>query len=199
MTSILKKAARAATMTMIAFGASPALAASPTTATATGTATVKIYSPLSIQAAGTNSVVDFGVLVGSRAPSVSPRAANDFVIDAAAAPTAGGLCFGAINWTCSGSPHRAMYTVSGSDASAVNVWITQPSIILNRAGGGVTADDQVPLDLTLDAADTNGDGYADVVLAGGAHDVYVGGTLRVSATDLDGVYTGSFEINADYQ
>jgi len=194
------KAALAATITAIACGASPALA-SPTTASANGTATVKIYSPLSIAATGSNSVVDFGILVGTRGGATAPRAANDFVIDATSAPSAAGLCTGAINWSCSGSPHRAMYTVSGSDSSVVNVWLTSPTITLLRAGGASSnPDDTVPLDLTLSrTADSNNDGYADFVLAGGAQDVYVGGKLKVSDTDLDGVYTGSFQINADYQ
>ena len=72
---------------------------------------------------------------------------------------------------------------------------------LTRAGGSsVVADDTVPLDLALsEVSDTNGDGYANFVLAGGSKTVYVGGKLQVSATDQDGVYTGTFQINADYQ
>lgn len=195
-----KKAALVAVMTATAFGASPALAA--TTATATGSATVKIYSPLSIAApTAADSVVDFGVLVGTRGGVTAPRASNDFVISATVAPTAASVCGTALNWSCSGSPHRAQYVVAGSDSSVVNVWLTSPTITLTRAGsGGVAPDDTVPLDLTLsETADTNGDGYANFVLTGGSRDVYVGGTLQVSNTDLDGVYTGSFQINADYQ
>lgn len=195
-----KKAALAAVMTATAFGASPALAA--TTATASGSATVKIFSPLSIAApTAADSVVDFGILVGTRVTGATPRASNDFVISATTAPTAAALCIGATNWSCSGAPHRAQYEVAGSDGSVVNVWLTSPSITLLRAGGsGAVADDTVPLDLTLsEGTDSNTDGYADFVLTGGTKTVYVGGTLQVSSTDLDGVYTGSFQINADYQ
>lgn len=200
MTSILKKAALAATLAGVAF-ASPAFAQSATTAKADGTATVKIYSPLSIAApAAADSVVDFGVLVGTRG-GPSARAAHDFTIDANIAPTAGSVCTAATNWTCSGSPHRANYLVSGSIDSAVNVWLTSPSITLLRSGGvGTNPDDTVPLNLTLsETADTNSDTYADFVLTTGSKNVYVGGALKVSATDSDGVYVGSFEINADYQ
>ncbi len=196
-----KKAALAAVMTATAFGASPALAG-PTTADATGTATVKIYSPLSIAApTAADAVVDFGILVGTRVTGATPRAANDFVISATTAPTAAGLCTGATNWSCSGAPHRAQYEVAGSEDSVVNVWLESASITLLRAGGvGTDVDDTVPLDLTLsEGSDSNTDGYADFVLTGGTKTVYVGGTLKVSDTDLDGVYTGSFQINADYQ
>ena len=201
MTSILKKAALAATLAGVAF-ASPAFAQSATTAKADGTATVKIYSPLSIAApAVADSVVDFGVLVGTRVSGATPRAAHDFTIAATSAPTAVSVCTGATNWTCSGSPHRANYLVSGSIDSAVNVWLTSPTITLLRSGGAaVNPDDTVPLSLTLsETSDSNLDGYSDFVLTTGSKNVYVGGALKVSATDNDGVYVGSFEINADYQ
>ena len=198
MTNSLKMAL-VASVAGFAFSATPAMAQSATQQSADGTATVKIYSPLSIAApTAADSVVDFGILVGTRGGTVAPRAANDFVISATTAPTAATVCTGATNWSCSGTPRRAKYVVSGSTDSIVNVWLTTPSIDLVRAG--VAADDVVPLDLTLsEATDSNGDGYADLVLASGSADIYVGGTLKVSDTDYDGVYTGTFEVNADYQ
>lgn len=201
MTKLFKTAALAATVAGLALSATPAAAQSATSVSANGTATVKIYSPLSIAApTAADSVVDFGVLVGTRGGATA-RAAHDFTIDATVAPTAASVCTGATNWSCSGTPRRAQYTVSGSDGSQVNVWLTADSIDLLRAGGTIgVADDTVPLDLTLSAAaDSNADGMVDVALTGGSADIYVGGVLQVSATDLDGVYTGSFEINADYQ
>ena len=197
-----KKAALAATIIATAFGANPASAATPTQASADGSATVKIYSPLSIAAAtAADSVVDFGILVGTRLTGATPRSANAFVIDPFAAPSATSVCGTAANWSCSGSPHRAKYTVNGSDSSVVNVWLTASSIVMLRAGGSaVVADDTIPLDLTLsETADSNADGKMDFVLVGGTHDIYVGGSLGVSASDNDGVYTGSFQVNADYQ
>ena len=196
-----KKAALAATIIATAFGASPALAAG-TSASANGSATVKIYSPLSIAAAtAADSIVDFGILVGTRLSGGTPRSANAFVIDPLVGPSAATVCGTAAGWSCSGSPHRAKYTVNGSDSSVVNVWLTSPSIVMLRAGGSaVVADDTIPLSLTLsEVADSNADGKMDFVLAGGTHDIYVGGSLGVSASDNDGVYTGSFQINADYQ
>ncbi len=196
-----KKAALAAVMTATAFGASPALAG-PTTAEASGTATVKIYSPLSIAApTAADSVVDFGILVGTRGGALA-RGDNDFVIDAnTIAPTAAELCTGATNWSCSGAPRRAQFVVSGSEDSAVNVWLDTSSITLTRSGGSsAVADDTVPLTLALsETSNSNGDDYADFILTGGTKTVYVGGTLEVSETDLDGVYTGGFTIYADYQ
>lgn len=202
MTNFLKKAALAATVAGIALGATPAMAQSATQVSADGTATVKIYSPLSIAApTAADSVVDFGILVGTRGGTIAPRAANDFVIDAATAPTAASVCTGATNWSCSGTPRRAQYVVSGSTDSVVNVWLTAETIDLVRSGGVSTdVDDVVPLDLTLsETADSNSDGYADLTLTTGSADIFVGGTLHVSATDMDGVYTGTFQINADYQ
>lgn len=202
MTNFLNKAALAATVAGIALGATPAMAQSATQQSADGTATVKIYSPLSIAApTAADSVVDFGILVGTRGGAIAPRAAHDFVIDASTAPTAAALCTGATNWTCSGSPRRAQYVVSGSTDSVVNVWLTNATIDLVRSGGSsAVADDVVPLDLTLsETVDSNSDGTADLTLSTGSATVYVGGDLHVSATDMDGVYTGTFEINADYQ
>ena len=201
MTNFLNKAAIAATVAWISLGATPAMAQSATQQSADGTATVKIYSPLSIAApTAADSVVDFGILVGTRGGATA-RAAHDFVIDASTAPTAAALCTGATNWTCSGSPRRAQYVVSGSTDSVVNVWLTADTIDLVRSGGVATvADDVVPLDLTLsETVDSNSDGTADLTLSTGSATVYVGGDLHVSATDMDGVYTGTFEINADYQ
>ena len=202
MTKLLKKAAFAATVSGFVLGATPAFAQSATQQSANGTATVKIYSPLSIAApTAADSVVDFGILVGTRGGVIAPRSANDFVIDATAAPTAASVCTGAVNWSCSGTPRRAQYVVSGSTDSVVNVWLTAGTIDLVRSGGVVTnPDDVVPLDLALsETVDSNSDGYADLTLSTGSADVYVGGTLHVSDTDFDGVYTGTFQVNADYQ
>jgi hypothetical protein len=195
MTNFFNKAAFAATVAASALIATPALAAP---VSANGTATVKIYSPLTIAApTATDAVVDFGILVGT----LGTRASTNFVIDASTAPTAASVCGAATTWNCSGTPHRATYNITGSVDSSVNVSFGSNSITLLRAGGSpLNADDTVPLGLTLsETADSNGDGQADVLLAGGAATVYVGGTLGVSSTDVDGVYTGSFVVNADYQ
>ena len=72
--------------------------------------------------------------------------------------------------------------------------------MLKNGGSALNPDDTIALDLTLsETTDSGTDGTADFVLAGGVNTVYVGGSLGVSATDNDGVYTGSFQINADYQ
>lgn len=200
MTNYFNKAALAATVAAVAFAATPALA-SPTSVSANGTATVKIFSPLTIAApTASDAIVDFGILVGTLG-GASARTSNSFVIDATTAPTAASVCTGAVNWSCSGSPHRALYTITGSVNSSVNVWVSAASIDLLRSGGLITdPDDVVPLSLALSqTADSNGDGIADVVLALGTADVYVGGALGVSSTDRDGVYTGTFTVNADYQ
>lgn len=195
MTKFLNKAAFAATVAAAAFASTPALAAP---VSANGTATVKIYSPLTIAApTATDSVVDFGILVGT----LGTRASHNFVIGAASAPTPATVCGGATTWNCSGTPHRAQYDITGSVNSSVNVSFGASAINLVRVGGSAAVPaDVVPLGLSLSAtADSNGDGQADVVLAGGAATVFVGGTLGVSNTNVDGVYTGSFVVNADYQ
>ena len=200
MTNFCNKAALAATAAVFAFASTPALA-SPTSASANGTATVKIYSPLTIAApTATDAVVDFGILVGTLG-GATPRSANAFVISAATAPTAASVCTGAVNWSCSGSPHRAQFDITGSVGASVNVSFGANSITLLRSGGTAgVADDEIPLNLALSAtSDSNGDGTNDVLLNAGAATVYVGGSLGVSASDLDGVYTGSFAVNADYQ
>ena len=198
MTNFAKKAAFAASAALVAFAATPAAAQSATSTSDDGTATVKIYSPLTIAApTATDAVVDFGILVGT----FGTRPANNFVIDASAAPTAVSVCGAVSNWSCSGTPHRAQFNITGSVGSAVNVSFTASSVDLVRSGGSAAvAADVIPLGLTLsDTTDSNADGIVDVLLAGGNATVYVGGTLGVGADNLDGVYVGSFTINADYQ
>ena len=96
---------------------------------------------------------------------------NTFTIQAAATQT-GTYC--QTGFTCSGTVSAALFNLQGTN--------------------------NTPLNLTLsEVADSNADGKMDFVLAGGTHDIYVGGSLGVSASDNDGVYTGSFQINADYQ
>ena len=198
MTNIAKKAAFAASAAFVAFAATPAAAQSATSTSADGTATVKIYSPLTIAApTATDAVVDFGILVGV----FGTRPANDFVIDASAAPTAVSVCGAVSNWSCSGTPHRAQFDITGSVNSSVNVSFAATSVNLLRAGGSAAVPaDLIPLDLTLSGAtDSNGDSMADLVLAGGAGTIFVGGTLGVGADNVDGVYVGTFTVNADYQ
>lgn len=198
MTNFAKKAAFAATAAFVALAATPAAAQSATQVSADGTATVKIYSPLTIAApTATDAVVDFGILVGS----FGTRPANNFDIDATVAPTAASVCGGVAGWSCSGAPHRAQFDITGSVDSSVNVSFAASSINLLRSGGSAAvAADVIPLGLTLsETADSNGDGQADLVLVNGAATVYVGGTLGVDADNVDGVYEGSFTVNADYQ
>ena len=195
MTNFFNKAALAATVAVSALAATPALAAP---VSADGTATVKIYSPLTIEApTATDAVVDFGILVGT----FGTRASHDFIIDASAAPTPADVCGAATTWNCSGTPHRAQYDITGSVDSSVNVSFAANTINLVRVGGNAAVPaDVVPLQLALsDTTDSNGDGTADVLLAGGAATVFVGGTLGVDAANVDGVYSGTFTISADYQ
>jgi hypothetical protein len=87
-----------------------------------------------------------------------------------------------------GSPQAAQFYTYGTGNLILQV-TRGPLPVLNRAGGGATMN--VTL-LTLNGPTLR------VLNAAGLIDLRVGGTLAVSANQLDGSYAGSFDITVTY-
>lgn len=159
---------------VLALTATPAAAAA---VSANANATAKIYRPLSI---ANNQGLDFGTLVLSgTAPYSTPVSVSQ----------AGALTYDNTYVTPSGAPQAATFTVKGTSNQTVNITLPQPTVSLAGSNGGT-------LTLTLDAPAT-----AAIGSAGPTTGVTfgVGGSLTLKDTTTDGVYTGSFAVNADYQ
>lgn len=161
---------------LISAGALAALAigtpaAAAATNSATANATVNIVSPLTLT---NNTPLDFGTIVG-------PFAGQTVRIDTAGARNCGGL-------TCSGTTvSAANFTVSGGTA-AQNLKLTvDPSVTLTGPGTDLTVDltTDLPTGLVTDSS-------------GGAT-FGIGGSLVIPAAQADGVYSGQFNVQVDYQ
>jgi Domain of unknown function (DUF4402) len=150
-------------------GAAPALAAG-----AGGTASAITLRPLSIV---NTEDLDFGTLISS-------PVAGTVIIDptTAARVTTGGVT------AAGGTPLAAQfYTYStGNQTLQVNRGALP---VLNRVGGGATMN---VTQLTLNGPVLRFIGPAGVL------DLRVGGTLAVGANQLDGTYTGTFQIIVTY-
>lgn len=174
MTKFLRLTATAATAAL-AFTATQAVAA-PVSASTNATATARILRPL--QLASTQNL-DLGTIILSGAGAFTATVSVD----------RNGLfdCDGSSgNVTCSGTTTNAVYNVSGTNNQVVD--IAAGPVTMNGSNGGT-------LTLTPDFAPTvtlTNSGAPGV-------DFGVGGSITVADTTVDGVYTGTFAVTADYQ
>ena len=161
--------ATAGAIAVLALTASPAQAATPTQQ---ATATARIYTPLSITFARN---LDFGVIVLNN----TTFAAEAVSINAAGSVT----CGGGVNMTCSGSPASAGYTLAGSAGAVVAV--SSPGFNLVNGANNLAFTPSFPATVTLDGT---GAGVLDI-----------GGSINVAGNTPEGVYTGTFNVTANYQ
>jgi hypothetical protein len=163
-------AAGAALAAMLVASA-PAAAVTPTTQ---ATATARIYKPLTISFVQN---LDFGTIVlGSGA-----WAGEVVSISQAGART----CGGGTNLTCTGSPQVAKYHLVGTN----NATVTISSPGFNLTGPGTLA-------FTPNAPATVNLGPTGLSVG---VDFSIGGSITLASTTPDGVYTGTFNVTADYQ
>ena len=162
--------------TVAAVAVATEAAAAPVSATTNATAQARILRPL--QLASTQNL-NLGTIVLSGSGTYSATVAIDrngaFDCDGSSG-----------NVTCSGTPQRAVYNVRGTNNQVVT--IASGAVTLNGSNGG-------SLTLTPDHA-------ATVTLPNSGapgFDFGVGGSITVSDTTVDGVYTGVFALTADYQ
>jgi Mat/Ecp fimbriae major subunit len=175
MSKFLRITAAAATVAVLALTATEA-AASPVSATTDATATARILRPLSLTS---TQNLDLGTIVLSGAAPFTSTVA----IDRAGVFNCDGNS-GKV--TCSGTPQQAIYNVRGTNNQVVT--IAAGPVTLNGSNGGTLA-------LTPDFASSV------TLTSSGAPGVNfgVGGSITVADTTVDGVYTGTFAVTADYQ
>ena len=147
----------------------PALAAN----TASANATVNIVSPLTLT---NNTGLNFGTVVG-------PFAGEVVHVDAAGTRT----CPATL--TCSGnaSVSAASFSLTGTAGQAVVLTIPN-SVTLNGSVSGTLS------------VDLSGDKPANPTLdSSGAASFAVGGKLTIPGGTVDGVYSNTFNVTANYQ
>lgn len=170
MNKTLRMTAVAATAAALALTSAPAFAASPNQ---NATATARILRPLVLE---WRQDFDLGTIVLSGAAPFSATVG----IDQAGALT----CPASV--TCSGTTSTARYNVAGTNNQWVD--ITAPDVTLTNGTGDT-------LLLTVDAP-------ASIQLSNAGapgNDFDIGGSIDLTDTTPDGVYSGVFNVTADYQ
>jgi hypothetical protein len=157
---------------LISAGALAALALStPAFAanTASANATVNIVSPLSLTK---NADLNFGTIVG-------PFAGQVVHVDGTNARDCAGL-------TCSGTYGAAAFTVTGTPDQGVVLTIPDSVVLNGSVSGSLNVDltGDKPSDPTLDSS--------------GSASFTVGGKLTIPALTVDGVYSNTFDVTANY-
>lgn len=88
-----------------------------------------------------------------------------------------------------GAPHAARFAGATSSSAVVNIKIPNNTILLTRVGGTQT----IPLNaFTLDGQSKR------TMARAGVFEFAVGATLRPIANQMEGVYTGTFEVTIQY-
>ena len=148
----------------------PALAAN----TASANATVNIVSPLSLT---NNTGLNFGTVVG-------PFSGEQIHVDTSGARDP---CPATV--TCSGnaSVSAATFTVTGTPDQGVALTIPDSVTLNGSVSGSLTVDltGDKPADPTLDSA--------------GSANFAIGGVLTIPSGTVDGVYSNTFDVTANYQ
>lgn len=144
--------------------------AAATPATAKGT----VLHPLSLVK---TADLDFGRIIVTGAGTVVINPVND------TQSTTGGVT------ASGGAPHSAAYVGAAGGLSLI--WVQQPTgtVVLTRSGGTET---MTATNFTLQ----NGNLY--IAFATGAFAFRLGATLNVAAGQAEGVYTGTFNVDATY-
>ena len=135
------------------------------------TATAEILEALDVVAV---SALDFGVIAANGAGTV-------------AVATNSGVTCGA-NLICTGTAAAGQLTVDGSAGATVGISLPSTSTTLNNIPASATMS---VTGLTLS--------NATLVLSGNPDAFTVGGTLNVSAGQAAGTYTGTFDVEVEYQ
>lgn len=140
-------------------------------ATASATARARVLRALTIQ--NNNRPLEFGAVVAVATPGT-------VTIDTAGTRSS---CLGGIS--CSGAVSAALFDITGTATEVVTI-DADASVTLTSGANSMSAT------LTESAATAT-------LSATGAAAFSVGGTLSVAANQAEGVYTGTFNVVANYQ
>lgn len=171
MSKFLRLTAVAATLA-VAVTATQA-AAAPVSATTDATAKARILRPLKLTS---TQNLDLGTIVLSGAAPFTATVGID--------RTGAFTCNASV--TCSGTPTVAIYNVSGTKSQPVTIAAGNVSMS-DGAGHTLTLTPDFNSTLTLTNSGAPGTNFN------------VGGSITVTDTTVDGVYTGTFAVTADYQ
>lgn len=141
------------------------------TASPQANATAKILRPLTLEA---KQNLDFGTIVLS-----GTAFANQVVSISQAGVVSCGTTPGLM--TCIGAPQAAVYKLTGTNNAIVK--ITCPAFSM----GTLSFTPNFPATVDLGATGNTGTNFS------------IGGSITLSSTTPDGVYTGQFNVTADYQ
>ncbi len=144
--------------------------ASARAATINAAVNANVVKPLALTA---KQDLDFGQIIiaggaGTRTVSISP---------------AGALTCGA-GLTCTGAVRPAIFNVRGTNNQVVRISAVPSNLVNGTATLVFTPTAQATVTLTSSGAPGN--------------DFNVGGSIAVSSTTLDGIYTGTIEVTVDY-
>lgn len=172
MNKLIRTASLATTAVALAVSTGPA-AAAPVSASTDATAHARILRPLTLKS---TQNFDLGDIVLSGAAPFS----------ATVSLSSAGVLTCPATVTCSGTTSVAKYQATGTIGQSISV--SAPNVTLNGSNGG---------SLTL----TTTGFYATSVPLGATGTVTfpIGGSITVTDTTTDGVYTGNFAVTADYQ
>lgn len=171
MTRILRIAALVATAAGVALTATPASAQSTPTTQATASASIK--KPLIISRVADMNFGDI-LLSGSGTFSANVVIARD-----------GTLTCPSTNLTCSGTTSAASYNVSGNKSQQVNI-TADTSLTLTSPNGTLSMAVDAPANVILANSGAPGTNFG------------IGGTLTLTNNTPDGLYTGTFNVTANY-
>ena len=88
-----------------------------------------------------------------------------------------------------GTPHAARFAGATSSSAVVNIKIPNNTVLLTRVGGTQT--------IVLNAFTLDGQSKRTMAQAG-VFEFAVGATLRPAANQMEGVYTGTFDVTIQY-
>lgn len=155
--------------------ASPAAAQQVSVTGPKPTASVTVMKPL--QLTGVRNLVFGSVLLGSFTGS-----------DTVTISTSGRTCGTTGGLTCSGTFSTAQYRVVGTNNMVALVSSVTPTVTMtNGTGGTLTLTPTFPSSVTIDNSGNPGKIFD------------VGGTLSLTSTQADGVYSGTLDIQVAYQ
>ena len=168
----MRKMAIAGAIAALGLSNAPALAVTPAQQ---ATATARIYKPLTISFVQN---LDFGTIVLSGAGAWSGQVVS--------MNQTGTVTCGSGNVTCSGAPQPAKYHLVGTSNAIVT--ISSPSFNLTNGANTLAFTPNAPATVNLGATgSTTGVDFG------------IGGSITLASTTVDGVYSGTFAVTADYQ
>ena len=172
MTKFLRTTALLASIAGVALTASPAIAAISATADPQAKAQVRILKPLTLSSLQDLDLGTVALGQGTFSTTVGIAADGTWTCESAVV-------------TCSGTHQVARYNVTGTNSRTVT--ITAGDVTLSNGTDSLTLSVDAPASVTLPNSGSAG------------LDFDIGGSVDLTEATPDGLYTGDFDVTADYQ